>query len=73
MFHQDYCMTRLWTRVLVAGLLICLWTGLASADSKNGIRPLRVVTYNLLHDGAGSGFLNGKPISKSGWRWRSAS
>ena len=51
---------HLWTRVLVASLLICLWTGLASADSKNGIRPLRVVTYNLLHDGAGSGFLNGK-------------
>ncbi len=46
--------------ILLASLLICFWTGLASADSKNGIQPLRVVTYNLLHDGAGSGFLNGK-------------
>ena len=24
------------------------------------LRPLRVVTYNLLHDGAGSGFLDGR-------------
>jgi len=48
------------TLVVVAGLLICLWSGQACADPKDGARPLRVVTYNLLHDGAGSGFLNGK-------------
>ena len=31
----------------------------AIAESQNGLRPLRVVTFNLLHDGAGSGFLDG--------------
>ncbi|HEU4501978.1 MAG TPA: endonuclease/exonuclease/phosphatase family protein [Nitrospira sp.] len=34
-------------------------TAQAIAESENGVRPLRVVTYNLLHDGAGSGFLDG--------------
>jgi endonuclease/exonuclease/phosphatase family metal-dependent hydrolase len=43
----------------VAALLVCLLTGQTSAGSEEGIRPLRVVTYNLLHDGAGSGFLDG--------------
>jgi endonuclease/exonuclease/phosphatase family metal-dependent hydrolase len=43
----------------IAGLLICLSAGQASAGSEDGVRPLRVVTYNLLHDGAGSGFLDG--------------
>ena len=31
----------------------------AIAESQSGLRSLRVVTYNLLHDGAGSGFLDG--------------
>jgi endonuclease/exonuclease/phosphatase family metal-dependent hydrolase len=43
------------TFVLVAGLS----TGPASASSEDGVRPLRVVTYNLLHDGPGSGFFKG--------------
>jgi endonuclease/exonuclease/phosphatase family metal-dependent hydrolase len=43
----------------VAGLLMCLLAGQAWAGSEDGVRPLRVVTYNLLHDGAGSGFLDG--------------
>ena len=29
------------------------------AGSEDGVRPLRVVTYNLLHDGPGSGFIEG--------------
>ena len=41
--------------LLVAGLS----TGPASASSEEGVRPLRVVTYNLLHDGPGSGFFKG--------------
>jgi endonuclease/exonuclease/phosphatase family metal-dependent hydrolase len=43
----------------IAGLLICLSAGQVSAGSEDGVRPLRVVTYNLLHDGAGSGFFDG--------------
>src|SRR5438132_7579008 len=38
---------------------VVLSTGPASAGSEDGVRPLRVVTYNLLHDGPGSGFFNG--------------
>jgi Metal-dependent hydrolase len=47
------------TLPFVAALLLCLSAGQASAGSEDGVRPLRVVTYNLLHDGAGSGFLGG--------------
>lgn len=43
------------TFLLVAGLSM----GPASASSEDGVRPLRVITYNLLHDGAGSGFFKG--------------
>ena len=43
------------TFLLVAGLSM----GPASASSENGVRPLRVITYNLLHDGPGSGFFKG--------------
>jgi endonuclease/exonuclease/phosphatase family metal-dependent hydrolase len=32
----------------------------ASPDSLGSGRPLRVLTYNLLHDGAGSGFVDGR-------------
>ena len=46
-------------RQFVASFLICLSAGQALAGSEDGVRPLRVVTYNLLHDGAGSGFLDG--------------
>jgi endonuclease/exonuclease/phosphatase family metal-dependent hydrolase len=45
--------------ILVAALLVCLSAGQAFAGSEDGVRPLRVVTYNLLHDGAGSGFFDG--------------
>jgi endonuclease/exonuclease/phosphatase family metal-dependent hydrolase len=45
--------------LFVAGVLISLSNGQASAAVEDGARPLRVVTYNLLHDGAGSGFLDG--------------
>jgi len=31
-----------------------------AADSNDPARPLRVVTYNLLHDGAASGFFDGR-------------
>lgn len=48
------------TLPLVAGILICLSIGEASAGSEDGMRPLRVLTYNLLHDGGGSGFLDGQ-------------
>jgi endonuclease/exonuclease/phosphatase family metal-dependent hydrolase len=44
---------------VVAALLVGLSGGQTSAGSEDGVRSLRVVTYNLLHDGAGSGFLDG--------------
>ncbi len=47
------------TLLLLSGFLIVGSTVQAAAESQNGRRPLRVVTYNLLHDGAGSGFLDG--------------
>jgi len=34
--------------------------GAGAAEPADRPRPLRVVTYNLLHDGAGSGFLDGR-------------
>jgi len=43
--------------MLVVGLVLS--TGPVSAGSEDGVRPLRVATYNLLHDGPGSGFFNG--------------
>jgi endonuclease/exonuclease/phosphatase family metal-dependent hydrolase len=45
--------------LFITGLLISPSIGQASADGKAALRPLRVVTYNLLHDGPGSGFLTG--------------
>jgi endonuclease/exonuclease/phosphatase family metal-dependent hydrolase len=42
---------------LVLGVVLS--TEPASAGSEDGVRPLRVVTYNLLHDGPGSGFFKG--------------
>lgn len=45
-------------RLFFAGLL-SLSAGEAWADGAELPRPLRVVTYNVLHDGAGSGFLDG--------------
>ncbi len=40
-------------------LLIGLLPWPAAAELDDGVRPLRVITYNLLHDGAGSGFFDG--------------
>jgi endonuclease/exonuclease/phosphatase family metal-dependent hydrolase len=45
--------------LFIAGILVCLSIEQASAGLEEGGWPLRVVTYNLLHDGAGSGFLDG--------------
>ena len=42
---------------LVLGVVLS--TEPASAGSEDGVRPLRVATYNLLHDGPGSGFFKG--------------
>ena len=47
------------TLLLLTGYLTGAATAQARAESHNGLRPLRVVTFNLLHDGAGSGFLDG--------------
>ena len=45
--------------LLYTGLLVS--TLFAGAPEPNGhVRPLRVVTYNLLHDGAASGFVDGR-------------
>ncbi|WP_447987033.1 endonuclease/exonuclease/phosphatase family protein [Nitrospira sp. Nam74] len=52
--------TLLLTLTFMASFLVCLSAGQASAGSEGGVQPLRVVTYNLLHDGAGSGFLDGQ-------------
>jgi endonuclease/exonuclease/phosphatase family metal-dependent hydrolase len=57
--HGMTARTILSTLSYVAALLVCLSAGQASASSEDGVRSLRVVTYNLLHDGAGSGFLDG--------------
>jgi predicted MPP superfamily phosphohydrolase len=43
----------------LTGLFVCPSITLASEDLNLERRPLRVVTYNLLHDGPASGFLNG--------------
>jgi endonuclease/exonuclease/phosphatase family metal-dependent hydrolase len=45
--------------LFASGLLICLSNEGSLAGVEADVRPLRVVTYNLLHDGPGSGFLNG--------------
>jgi endonuclease/exonuclease/phosphatase family metal-dependent hydrolase len=42
-----------------SGFLLPTLSG-AVPESKSSGRPLRVVTYNLLHDGAGSGFVDGR-------------
>src|SRR5690242_21830375 len=34
--------------------------GAGAAEPADRPRPFRVVTYNLLHDGAGSGFVDGR-------------
>lgn len=47
------------TLLLLSGYLTGDCGAQAIAESQNGLRPLRVVTYNLLHDGAASGFLDG--------------
>lgn len=57
--HRMTPRTLVSTLPFVASLLIWLSIGQASAGSEDGVRPLRVVTYNLLHDGSGSGFLDG--------------
>lgn len=45
---------------LVLTYLFCVCTTVSTAaEQENSVRPLRVVTYNLLHDGALSGFLDG--------------
>ncbi len=45
--------------LFVAGLLVYPAIGQALEDDKDAARPLRVITYNLLHDGPGSGFFLG--------------
>ncbi|MGH7231975.1 MAG: endonuclease/exonuclease/phosphatase family protein [Nitrospiraceae bacterium] len=42
--------------LLLAVLLLTLCAGAASAASEGPVRPLRVVTYNVLHGGPASGF-----------------
>ena len=61
MIILDYSMTvrmhfSMW---FIVGLLIGPPIGQTSEEVKDDLRPLRVVTYNLLHDGPGSGFLTG--------------
>jgi endonuclease/exonuclease/phosphatase family metal-dependent hydrolase len=51
--------SRLASAVLITGLLVSFISP-AAATSEDVLRPLRVVTFNLLHDGAGSGFVNGR-------------
>ena len=52
-----------WSCSLFVLILSAVWPdasgGQASANRHGEVRPLRVVTYNLLHDGPGSGFLIG--------------
>ena len=48
----------------ILAIAVCLY-GLAlvttaHAANEDAVRPLRVVTYNLLHDGAASGFFDGR-------------
>lgn len=46
--------------VFLLGLLAWSSTMTLAAEREDPVRPLRVVTYNLLHDGASSGFLDGR-------------
>ena len=52
-----------WSCTLFIVVLSGVWppasSGQASANGHGEVQPLRVVTYNLLHDGPGSGFLIG--------------
>jgi endonuclease/exonuclease/phosphatase family metal-dependent hydrolase len=50
---------RLATVLGLTSLLLAIAT-VAAAAEPGAVRPLRVVTYNLLHDGAASGFLDGR-------------
>jgi endonuclease/exonuclease/phosphatase family metal-dependent hydrolase len=50
---------RFTTSLLLISLLIASSTVAPAEEHDGSIRPLRVVTYNLLHDGAASGFLYG--------------
>ena len=43
----------LFSMLFASGLLIDLPIGQASEGLNDDVRPLRVVTYNLLHDGQG--------------------
>jgi len=44
----------------LTGLFVWFSTIACAAEPNDHVRPLRVVTYNLLHDGALSGFLDGR-------------
>lgn len=46
--------------VFFLGLLAWSSTMTLAAEREDPVRPLRVVTYNLLHDGVSSGFLDGR-------------
>ena len=48
------------TRVFLPVCLLLLPTAEAAVPVKEGMRPLRVITFNLLHDGAASGFFDGR-------------
>ncbi|MER3424578.1 MAG: hypothetical protein C4293_16510, partial [Nitrospiraceae bacterium] len=50
---------RSFAMLLVAVLLLALGVGTASAVPEERVRPLRAVTYNLLHGGPTSGFADG--------------
>jgi endonuclease/exonuclease/phosphatase family metal-dependent hydrolase len=47
------------TTLLCTGFLVTTIVA-ATPESDGSVRPLRVVTYNLLHDGAASGFVDGR-------------
>jgi endonuclease/exonuclease/phosphatase family metal-dependent hydrolase len=44
--------------LLLAVMMLALWSAAALAGPEERIRPLRVVTYNLLHGGPASGFID---------------
>jgi endonuclease/exonuclease/phosphatase family metal-dependent hydrolase len=56
----DIIFCRLSIVVFLTGLLAWSSTMTIAAEREDPVPPLRVVTYNLLHDGAASGFFDGR-------------
>lgn len=57
---EPLCSPFVLTNALLSACLMVSTMSAAGSEPDGGGRPLRVVTYNLLHDGAASGFMDGR-------------